>query len=138
MVFCRNSPFGRLPPRVLIVENDPETARAITYLLESAGLAVTVARTGAEGFELARHADFDLVTVEGELPDADALEVCAGLRQDFRFERTPILLILPDVTEADRRRGQQAGATEVIAKPLGTTSFISRVLSHLKRVKGLK
>ena len=66
--------------RVLVIEADPIASRGLTALLRSNGAVVEHATTGADGLDLLRHYEFDLVTVDLTLPDGHRKEVERRMR----------------------------------------------------------
>jgi len=123
-------------PKILVVEAQQEVLATMKLLLESAGCEVCGARDGRDGIHLAQGEEFDLVILDVHLPGKDGFEVCAWLKQDFRFSRTPILLTSGHWTEANRRRAIELGAAELIDKPLDAPLFLKMISSRLKTRAG--
>ena len=119
-------------PKILIVEDELEVLTAMMLLLERAGFNVFGARTGADGIRLSQKEEFDLVILDINLPGKDGFEVCAWLKQDFRFSRTPIIFASGHWNEENRRRALELGAADCIDKPFDALVFVSRIFSHLK------
>jgi len=101
------------------------------YLLAEAGCETVVARTGAEGIQSAQASEFDLVILDINLPGLNGFDVCAWLRQDFRFQRTPIVFVSGRVNDEDRRRAF-ALAADFIAKPFNADYFVQKISAHVK------
>ena len=55
------------------------------YLLKRVGCEAVGAKTGTEGMRLAQAGEFDLITLDIDLPDISGLEVCRRLKQDLRL-----------------------------------------------------
>ena len=119
-------------PKILIVEDQSEVLTAMMLLLERAGFNVFGARTGADGIRLSQKEEFDLVILDVNLPGKDGFEVCAWLKQDFRFSRTPIIFASGHWNEENRRRALELGAADCIDKPFDASAFVQRSLSHVK------
>lgn len=119
-------------PKILIVEDELEVLTAMMLLLERAGFNVFGARTGADGIRLSQKEEFDLVILDINLPGKDGFEVCAWLKQDFRFSRTPIIFASGHWNEENRRRALELGAADCIDKPFDASAFVQRILSHVK------
>jgi DNA-binding response OmpR family regulator len=86
--------------RLLIVEDDEKTARALQSGLHSEGFSVVVARAGEEGFFLLSTESFDLVLLDWMLPGRDGIEILKALRA--RGTQTPVLLLTARDAIADR------------------------------------
>jgi len=119
-------------PKILIVEDQSEVLTTMTLLLERAGFNVFGARTGVDGIRLSQKEEFDLVILDINLPGKDGFEVCAWLKQDFRFSRTPIIFVSGHWNEENRRRALELGAADCIDKPFDAPVFVQQILFHVK------
>jgi len=127
--------LASIRPKVLVVDDHPDILILIMDILQRVGFETTAAKTGDEGIRLAQNHEFDLITMDIDLPDMTGFDVCAQLKQDFRLHRTPIIFVSGRPSEEDRRRGFEAGAADFIVKPFDTFVFVSRILSHVKPTK---
>lgn len=118
---------------VLVVEDDPQTARYIVARLREDGHAPTHAPTGREALELARSGRFEAITLDRMLPDMDGLALVARLRAEQIA--TPVLMIssLSDVD--DRIAGLRAGGDDYMVKPFAPDEMAMRVEVLLRRGK---
>ena len=121
--------------RVLLIEREPTIAQVICLkLLTECNAAVTVADTGKEAIELARYDDYDMMVLDLTLPDIDGFAVLQRIRKAGRS--TPAL-ILSELTDPQARvRALQAGADDVMTKPLDTEELCARVMAIVRRSKG--
>ncbi|MGA3283175.1 MAG: response regulator [Verrucomicrobiota bacterium] len=122
-------------PKILVVEDQPEVLTTMTLLLERAGFEVFGAQTGMDGIRLSQKEEFDLVILDVHLPEKNGFEVCAWLKQDFRFSRTPIIFASGHWNEENRRRALELGAADFIDKPFDTSFFLQKIFSHLKTAR---
>src|SRR5438309_485525 len=72
---------GRRVPRVLVIEDDEETAAEIVAELTRHGFAVDRAATGPEGLALAGGGAYAAITVDRMLPGLDGLSIVAAIRR---------------------------------------------------------
>ncbi len=79
------------PPRVLIVDDEPDLCWALENILRPAGYAVTSTTKGVEALELLARDPYAAAFVDAKLPDVDGLELAALIRQ--RSPHTAIVLI---------------------------------------------
>lgn len=116
---------------ILIVEDDPVTARAIARELEAQGHETTCVDNGSQAIALAGKPGFDAITLDRLLPDADGLAIVEQLRRDG--VRTPVLMLsaLSDVDE--RIAGLRAGGDDYLAKPFVPNEMAVRVEALLRR-----
>lgn len=104
--------------RVLIVED----AKTITLLLQiylmGWGLEFLEAKDGKEGLEVARRERPDLVVSDVQMPTMDGFELCAAIRRDPLLRATPFVLLTGLKDAAARARGEAAGASAFLNKPI--------------------
>jgi len=121
------------PQRVLVVEDDSETAALLRLYLEDAGYEVIVAERGDQGLDIALRRRPDVVLLDLMLPGMDGLQVCERLRKQ---SDVPILMITARTLEEDRLRGFDAGADDYISKPFSPREVVRRVRAVLRRAQG--
>ena len=120
--------------RVLLVEDDSSTAKSIELMLKNEGFVVDITDLGADGLEIGKLYDYDIILLDLMLPDMDGYEVLRRLR-DSRVE-TPIL-ILSGLTELDHKiKGLGFGADDYLTKPFDKRELLARVHAIVRRSKG--
>jgi two-component system copper resistance phosphate regulon response regulator CusR len=117
--------------RVLIIEDDKKTARAIASGLETGGFSATTAHTGEEGFFLLNAEAFDLVLLDWMLPGRDGIEILKTLRA--RGSKTPVLLLTARDAVQDRVLGLESGADDYLVKPFAFAELLARIRTLLRR-----
>jgi len=122
------------PPRVLVVEDEPKVAGALSEGLESQGYAVTVAHTGEDGYFLASSEPFDLVILDLSLPGRDGLEVLDALRKKGLL--TPVLILTARDGVDDRVNGLDRGADDYMVKPFALAELQARARALVRRGRG--
>lgn len=121
-----------MKPKILVIEDHPDVLNAIVFLLKSAECHVTAAQTGAEGIQLAQNGDFDLITLDIDLPDINGFEVCSRLKVNFATQSIPVVFVSGRICEQDKIRGLALGAADYIAKPFDSLKFVQRILTQIK------
>jgi len=119
--------------RVLIVDDDPDIVRLVSYNLSHSGFGVQSASTGREALDLVQRQPPDLIVLDVMLPDVDGLEVCRTLRQQTPSQRIPILMLTAKGEEIDRVVGFEIGADDYVSKPFSPRELVLRVKSILRR-----
>jgi len=120
--------------RILLVEDDPATARNIELMLANANFNVYATDLGEEGVDLARLYDYDLIILDLNLPDMHGHEVLKQLR--LAKIETPIL-ILSGLDDADSKiRGFGYGADDYLTKPFHREELVARIHAIVRRSKG--
>jgi two-component system copper resistance phosphate regulon response regulator CusR len=120
--------------RLLIVEDDLKTARALAAGLERAGFSIATAHSGEEGFFLLNAESFDLVVLDWMLPGRSGIEILKTLRA--RGGKTPVLLLTARDAVEDRVLGLESGADDYLVKPFAVAELIARIRSLLRRTAG--
>ena len=118
------------PPRILVVDDEPQIVRALKVILRAAGYAVEAAGTRSEALaSLAARPPAALV-LDLVLPDGQGVEVCAEVR---RWSRLPILVLSAVGDEREKVRALDAGADDYVTKPFGTDELLARLRAVLRR-----
>ncbi len=122
-------PGGRR--RILVIEDDPETAEQLVDELSSHGYEVDLALNGSDGFERGRSADYAVMTIDRMLPGLDGLAVIRRLREAGVTTPTLILSALGEID--DRVRGLRAGGDDYLVKPFAFTELLARIEALARR-----
>lgn len=122
--------------RVLIVDDDPDILRLVSYNLGQAGFEIVTASTGRKALDIAQKQPPDLIILDVMLPDVDGMEVCRTLRQQSPSRRIPIIMLTARGEEIDRVVGFELGADDYVAKPFSPRELVLRVKSILRRSGG--
>ena len=117
--------------RVLVVEDDPETADQLVDCLEQNAYSVDLARDGEEGLSLGRAGSYAVMTVDRMLPRHDGIGVIRQLRQEGVTTPALILSALGEVD--DRVRGLRAGGDDYLVKPFAFSEMLARVDALARR-----
>jgi two-component system cell cycle response regulator CtrA len=120
--------------RVLLVEDDVNTARAVTMMLSAHGAIVDQTETGEEALGLVRRYDYDIVVLDLLLPDMEGYEVVRRMRAG-RVE-TPVLILSGLNRPNAKVKGFGMGADDYITKPFDKDELIARVQAVIRRSKG--
>src|SRR6185295_9405865 len=121
----------RLMTKVLLIEDDSETAEEITAELADRGFEVEWAANGIDGLDKARSMRPDAMIVDRLLPGMDGLTVIEALRKDQ--VRTPVLVLSALGAVDDRVRGLRMGGDDYLTKPFAVVELIARVEALLRR-----
>jgi two-component system phosphate regulon response regulator PhoB len=121
--------------RVLIVDDDPDIIRLVSYNLNHAGFQVVVADTGRKALDIVAGQPPDLVILDLMLPDIDGMEVCRTLRQQPLSKNIPIIMLTARGEEIDRVVGFELGADDYVQKPFSNRELVLRVKSILRRTR---
>jgi two-component system OmpR family response regulator len=118
-------------PKVLLIEDDQETANEIVAELESRGFDVDWASTGIEGLDKARADGADAMVVDRLLPGVDGLTIIEVVRKEQ--VTTPVLVLSALGGVDDRVRGLRAGGDDYLTKPFALVELVARLEALLRR-----
>lgn len=117
--------------RVLVIEDDPETAGQIVDSLATNGYQVDLAVSGDDGLARGRSADYVVMTIDRMLPGLDGIAVIRRLREGGVATPALILSALGEVD--DRVRGLRAGGDDYLVKPFAFAELVARVDALARR-----
>ena len=120
--------------RVLIVEDDEETAGYIAKGLKESGFSATVAHDGKEGLLLAASEDFDIAIVDRMLPGLDGLSLVETLRGTGK--ELPVVFLSAMGSVEERVKGLRSGADDYLVKPFAFSELLARIEVLLRRGSG--
>lgn len=120
--------------RVLLIEDDPNTAKSIEMMLTHANLNVYSTDVGEEGIDLAKLYDYHLILLDLNLPDINGYEVLRHLR--LARITTPILILSGSDDTESKIRGFGFGADDFLTKPFHREELIARIHAIIRRSKG--
>jgi len=119
----------------LIVDDDPDIQRLVSYNLSQAGFQVATASSGRTALETVQKQPPDLIILDVMMPDIDGMEVCRTLRQRENSRRIPIIMLTARGEEVDRVVGFELGADDYVMKPFSPRELVLRIRSIFRRVR---
>jgi two-component system, OmpR family, response regulator len=117
--------------RILVVEDDSETAEQLVESLSNSGYQVDLATDGEDGLARGRAADYAVMTIDRMLPGIDGLGIIRRLRDDGIL--TPALIISALGEIDDRVRGLRVGGDDYLVKPFAFAELLARVDALARR-----
>jgi two-component system OmpR family response regulator len=124
--------IGKMPmTKILLIEDDSETAEEIAGELAERGFEIEWAASGIEGLDKARSCRPDAMIVDRMLPGMDGLTIIEALRQEQ--VRTPVLILSALGAIDDRVRGLRTGGDDYLTKPFAIVELVARVEALLRR-----
>jgi two-component system CheB/CheR fusion protein len=117
------------PLRILIIDDSPDVATSLQFLLKHAGHELTVAPDGTRGIEAARRVAADVILCDIGLPDIDGYAVARALRADPTTAATYLIAVSGYSSAEDQRRSLEAGFDLHLNKPEGFVGLSERLAS---------
>jgi two-component system, OmpR family, KDP operon response regulator KdpE len=119
-----------VPPKILIVDDEPNILATLAPLLRARGYETRTAMTGRAAVEAVDRDKPDLVVLDLGLPDLDGVEVCRTIRED---SNVPIVVLTARGAEGDKVRALDSGADDYVTKPFGAEELVARIRAALRR-----
>jgi len=120
--------------RILIADTSAFNRKTLARFLKWAGLSeIAFIDDGADTFARIETTVPDLVILSTDIPGLDPLDICRRLRAHPILHDIPVLIQTTDRNDHLRTLCFQAGATDVISKPINPGECIARVRYHLER-----
>ncbi len=119
--------------KVLIVDDEPNVVRVLSYVLRAQGYEVISADNGAKALRKTATERPDLIILDIMLPDMSGFEVCQELRTCH--VEVPVLMLTGRKSVDDRIRGLDSGADDYVPKPFDFDEFLARVRALSRRPK---
>jgi two-component system OmpR family response regulator len=117
--------------KILLIEDDGETAEEIAAELVERGFEVEWSADGKAGLATARSSRPDAIVVDRMLPGMDGLSIIETLRKEQ--VRTPVLVLSALGAVDDRVRGLRAGGDDYLTKPFAILELVARIEALLRR-----
>ncbi len=119
--------------RILIIEAEASTRQLLAYDLGAAGHEVITAGNAADGLQMARETQPDLILSELNLPDGSGTDVCGVLRQEAGIGDALFMILSAQGDEIDRVRAFENGVDDYLTKPFSPRELVLRIRAMLRR-----
>ena len=112
---------------VLLIEDEPNIAEAIRFILMRDGWRVSLQDDGTGAVAQVRDLMPDLVILDLMLPGQSGLEILAALRADLSTAGLPVLMLSAKGLARDREAAERAGANAFMSKPFSNADMLAQV-----------
>lgn len=119
--------------RILIVEDDKNTARLMQVLLEHAGYETFLAQHGLAALDYLEKIHVDLILLDVMMPEMDGYELTNHLRS--QNDNTPILMVTAKQLPEERCQGFIVGTDDYMVKPVNEEELLLRIRALLRRAQ---
>lgn len=120
--------------RVLVVDDERDVCRLLTFSLDQAGFETQSAMTAAEALLAAGRQPPAVIVLDVGLPDMSGVEVCKKLRADKQLADIGIIMLTALGSREDRIVGLEAGADDYVVKPFDVQEVVLRVRALSRRI----
>ncbi|MDG4788226.1 response regulator [Micromonospora sp. WMMD1102] len=123
------------PDLILVVDDDEDIVRFVSFNLRLHGFEVAQASDGQEALEVIEQRRPDLAVVDLRMPRIDGLELTRRLRANPMTSALPVIMLTAKGLTVDKVHGLTAGADDYLVKPFDTAELVARISSTLRRNK---
>ena len=113
--------------KILVVDDEPNVVRTLTFVLKKEGYDVSSAVNGEEAIAKVKESKPNLMFLDIMMPKKDGYEVCRELKSDLNLRDIHIVMLSAKGQEADKEMALNAGANEFMTKPFSPIGVIGRV-----------
>ena len=118
---------ARMSRRVLLIEDEPNIAEAIRFLLTRDGWQVTAHADGTDAVAVIRAQQPDLVILDVMLPGKSGMEILRDLRDLDNMQDLPVLMLTARGQSRDREMAEKAGVSRFMTKPFSNAEVLTAV-----------
>ncbi len=122
-----------MPPRILVVDDEPAIREMVEFALSHAGIDHDSAATADQAEELIADHTPDLILLDWMLPDVSGMELARRLRCNPTTEALPIIMLTARGEEEDKVHGFEVGADDYVTKPFSPKELVARIRAVLRR-----
>ena len=119
---------------VLVADDDRTTRSLLTNVLEHNGYRVVQAERGEKSLFLALEKEIDAFLIDIQMPGLNGIDICRRIRSKDRYKITPIIFITSIEEDETLKAVFDAGATDIIYKPVSPVILNTRLRAHLEKV----
>lgn len=126
-------------PQILVVEDNADNMKLVSWILEDAGYEMTGVTTGEACLELMEHQEgetpekeFDLILMDISLPGIDGKETTQRIRNIPSYADLPIIALTAHAIKGEGEAIRASGVTDLIIKPLQEDVLLKRLSAVLK------
>ena len=123
------------PPRVLVVDDDPDTITILSRYLQREGFVAIEAPSGADCLSILQESAVDVILLDLMMPEMDGFQVCEALKRNPVTAEIPIILVTARDDIDARAEGIRIGVSEFLPKPFSRRQLISRINAQLSVVQ---
>ena len=121
------------PQKIVIVEDEPDTAEMFAEMMRLSGYHVLKSYGGTPAIALITKENPDVVVLDVMMPDLSGLEVLRYLRRDPRLEQIPVVVVSAKSLPSDIKDGLDAGANKYLTKPVTFQDLNAAVKDLIKK-----
>lgn len=123
------------PKKIVIVEDEPDTAEMFAEMMRLSGFTVLKSYGGTSAIALISNVNPDAVVLDVMMPDLSGLEVLRFMRRDPRLAHIPVVVVSAKSLPSDIKEGLDAGASVYLTKPVAYQTLNQSVRDAVQSVE---
>jgi len=116
-----------MPKKILIVDDEADVIKIVSFRLKRAGYEVTTASDGLSALDLIKNVSFDLVLLDVRMSGMDGYEVCRAMKSDEKLKDIPVIFITASAGIAITDKAKEYKADDYIIKPFEPEELLKKV-----------
>jgi DNA-binding NarL/FixJ family response regulator len=122
---------------VLVVDDEPDSLRLLTTVLESSDIAVLVATSGNSALELLGHIVPNLILMDAVMPGLDGFETTVRIKANPALAHVPVIF-MTGLTETEHVvEAFEVGGVDYVRKPVNLPELLARVRVHMAHARAV-
>lgn len=118
--------------RILVVEDNPDNSKLVSWILEDEGYEVACAETGERCLSLLEKASFDMILMDISLPGISGKEATRRIRQMPNLRHLPIVALTAHASETEQQAILDSGVDNLLTKPIHDEQLLEMIRQYLR------
>ena len=119
-------------PAILVIEDNPDNRKLVTWILEDEGYDVTCSETAEIGIEALLAGNFQAVLMDISLPGMDGTEATRKIRAMETYKNLPIIALTAHAIKGEKEKIMDSGVNDLITKPVDEEQLLKRLSTLIK------
>jgi len=116
-----------LGKKILVVDDEPNIVRSLTFVLDKGGYDVSIAGDGVEAMSMIRESKPNILILDVMMPNKSGYDVCSEIKSDPELRDIHVVMLTAKGQVGDREAALSQGADEYISKPFSPIEILARV-----------
>ena len=113
--------------KILVVDDEPNIVRSLTFVLNKGGYDVSFARDGEQAMTMIRDSKPNILILDVMMPNKNGYDVCNEVKSDPALQDIHVVMLTAKGQGGDREFALSKGADEYISKPFSPIKILARV-----------
>ncbi len=113
--------------KILVVDDEPNIVRSLTFVLNKGGYDVSVAGDGVEAMSMIRDSKPNILILDVMMPNKSGYDVCNEIKADPELRDIHVVMLTAKGQVGDREAALFQGADEYMSKPFSPIEILARV-----------